>query len=188
VREEPIDALAAGVIGIAALYDEIGREIEMATAAPEMLSPHFSRASFEHSATAIEHRIANVMGTDELACAKLLCLHILEPVRVMRGVPIYLTSGFRCLEVNRLVGSSDHGQHPLGQASDIHDGGSRYDLAKAIAESTLDFDQLILEGYHQGQPLSGWVHVSHNPAGRNRRQVLTIPSGHGQHGIPGLHP
>lgn len=153
-----------------------------------MLSPHFSRASFEYSATAIRHGIANVMDAAQLACAKQLCRQILEPVRAMRGYPIFLTSGFRCQEVNRLVGSTPLSQHVMGQASDINDGGSRYALAKLIAESALPFDQLILEAYHAGQPLSGWVHLSHNPAGHNRRQVLTIPSGRGRHGIPGLHP
>jgi len=156
-------------------------------AAIEMLSPHFSRVSFEHSSTAIDHNIPNIMGPAELACARALCLVILEPLRVMRARPIFQTSGYRCLLVNRLVGSSDHGQHPLGMASDIHDGGSRYELACAIRDSDLPYDQLILEGYHEGDPHSGWVHVSHNPAGTNRRQVLTIPGGHGQRGIPGLH-
>jgi zinc D-Ala-D-Ala carboxypeptidase len=156
-------------------------------AAPEMLSAHFSRASFEHSGTAVDHGIANVMDADQLAAAKTLCATILEPLRALIGRPIMLTSGFRCLQVNRLVGSSDLGQHPKGQAADINDGHSRYELAQTIAKSRLPFDQLILEGYHEGDPLSGWVHVSHNPAGPQRGQILTIPTGHGRDGIPGLH-
>lgn len=156
-------------------------------AAPEMLSAHFSRASFEHSGTAVDHGIANVMDADQVAAAKTLCATILEPLRALIGRPVMLTSGFRCLAVNRLVKSADTSQHIKGQAADIHDGRSRYDLAKLIAESRLPFDQLILEGYHEGNPLSGWVHVSHDPSGHQRGQVLTIPGGHGQHGIPGLH-
>lgn len=158
-----------------------------AAGAPEMLSPHFSRVSFERSTTAIDNHIRNVMGPAELASARALCLNVLEPLRLMRDRPIFLTSGYRCLTVNRLVKSADTSQHLRGQAADIHDGGSRYELAKMIAESDLPFDQLILEAYHAGQPLSGWVHLSHNPNGRQRRQILTIPGGRGQHGIPGLH-
>jgi hypothetical protein len=189
VDEGAFDALDAAVLDLAALFERVGREMDMtqASLAPEMLSPHFSRAAFEHSNTAIDHGISNVMGPVELAAAKTLCLTVLEPLRIMRDRPIMQTSGFRCLAVNRLVGSADHSQHVLGQASDINDGGSRYELAKLIAESDLPYDQLILEAYHSGDPLSGWVHVSHNPNGPQRRQVLTIPNGRGQHGIPGLH-
>ena len=36
----------------------------------------------------------------------------------------------------------------------------------------MDFDQLILECY-TGDPSSGWVHVSYNNQGENRKDVLT---------------
>jgi len=159
-----------------------------APAGGEMLSSHFSRAEFEHSDTAIAHGIVNVMGPMQLANARSLCMNILEPLRAELGRAIVLTSGYRCLQVNRLVGSSDGSQHVQGMAADINDGGSRYKLAQHIAASTLDFDQLILEAYHPGQPLSGWVHVSRKPGGPQRRQILTIPTGRGNAALPGLHP
>jgi hypothetical protein len=152
----------------------------------EMLSPNFSRAEFEHSETAVAHGIVNVMGSIALANARSLCANILEPLRRKVGRPLILTSGFRSLPVNRLVGSADTSQHVLGQAADINDGRSRYELAQDIAQSDLDFDQLILEAYHLGDPLSGWVHVSRRPNGPQRRQILTIPSGRGQAALSGL--
>ena len=155
----------------------------------DMLSPNFSRAEFEHSQTAIAHGIGNVMTPAALACARALCLNILEPLRAELGQPIVLTSGYRSLPVNRLVGSVPTSQHVLGQAADIHvEGGSRYELARHIAASTLDFDQLILEAYQLGQPESGWVHVSRRPGGPQRRQVLTIPTGRGTAAMEGLYP
>ena len=45
-------------------------------------------------------------------------------------------------------------------------------LAKWI-EQNLTFDQLILEFYTQGEPTSGWIHVSYNNEGENRGRVLT---------------
>lgn len=45
-------------------------------------------------------------------------------------------------------------------------------LAKWI-EQNLTFDQLILEFYEKGEPTSGWIHVSYNNEGENRKRVLT---------------
>ena len=52
------------------------------------------------------------------------------------------------------------------------------DLKKAIVkkfkrENNLDFDQLILEFYTPGDPRSGWIHISYNEDGKNRKSVLT---------------
>lgn len=156
----------------------------------ELLSPHISRAEFERSDTAIEHAIDNRMPDHFLTAARMLCVNVLEPIRDRFGVPIILNSGYRCEAVNRLLGSKDTSQHMRGEAGDIEmpHGPSNFDLATWIAGSTIDFDQLILEAYHQGQPRSGWVHVSRSLASRQRRQVLTMVMGsHGAVYLPGLH-
>ena len=49
---------------------------------------------------------------------------------------------------------------------------SNADVAMWI-ENNLDFDQLILEFYTPGEPSSGWIHVSYNEDGKNRKSVLT---------------
>lgn len=155
----------------------------------DQLSEHFSRAEFEHSDTAIARKLPNVMGAIELANAKALCLNILEPIRRHFGRPVQLNSGFRSTKVNLAVGSKPGSQHERGEAADLEvPGVSNLDVAKWIAGSTLDFDQLILEAYHHGQPSSGWVHVSRSPArGRQRRAVLTMTMGsHGPVYSPGI--
>ena len=45
---------------------------------------------------------------------------ILQPLRDALGCPIIITSGYRCLEVNRLVGGVAHSQHMFGCAADLH--------------------------------------------------------------------
>ena len=49
---------------------------------------------------------------------------------------------------------------------------SNFDLACYIRDN-LPFDQLILENYTQGDPNSGWVHVSYCRHREQRRQVMT---------------
>ena len=51
-------------------------------------------------------------------------------------------------------------QHCKGEAVDIEISGiSNYELAVWVKDN-LNFDQVILECYRQGEPNSGWVHVS----------------------------
>ena len=40
-------------------------------------------------------------------------------------------------------------------------------------QNNCDFDQLILEFYSPDDPAAGWVHISYNEKGSNRKQVLT---------------
>ncbi|MBV1933234.1 MAG: hypothetical protein KUG59_00985, partial [Parvibaculaceae bacterium] len=99
--------------------------------------------------------------------------NILEPIRAHYKTPITPTSFYRCLALNRDIKSSDRSQHRKGQAVDFEIAGvSNLDLAHWVVDN-LQFDQVILEFYQEGDPMSGWVHVSWTPTGR-RNQVLTI--------------
>lgn len=153
------------------------------------LSPHFSREEFEHSNTAIARGIVNHMGDVEMAAARSLCTNILEPIRAHFGKPMSINSGYRCVELNKAVGSKPGSQHQRGEAADFEIPGIANGLiAQYIRDSTLDFDQLILEAYTPGQPSSGWVHVSRSITGRQRRQVLTMTLGsHGASYSQGIH-
>lgn len=156
----------------------------------EMLSPHFSRAEFEHSDTAIAHGIINIMPSALVPAAEALCLNILEPIRAHFGAPLLLNSGYRGRALNHLLGSKESSQHRRGEAADIEmpAGPSNAELAQWIAGSGLPFDQLILESYHAGAPRSGWVHVSHALAHPQRGQVLTMTlASHGAAYAVGLH-
>jgi len=43
---------------------------------------------------------------------------------------------------------------------------------------------LILEFYKKEDPAGGWVHVSYNEAGANRKQVLTYSGKEFKNGLP----
>lgn len=123
-----------------------------------MLSEHFSLAEM----TATSKPFANVPTAGEIEALRLLCIHVLEPVRTHFGKPVRVNSGFRGAKVNKAVGSSDSSQHRKGEAGDIEiDGVPNHTLACWIRDN-LAFDQVILEAHRKGDPNSGWVHVSYS--------------------------
>jgi len=102
---------------------------------------------------------------------KKLCVNVLQPIRSEFDKPVIVSSGYRSGEVNLAIGSSLKSQHIEGKAADIEIPSiNNKDLAWWI-RNNLEVDQLILEFYKEGEPNSGWVHVSYNE-GENRNQYL----------------
>lgn len=99
--------------------------------------------------------------------------NVLDPLREIAGQPIYITSGFRCPKLNRLVRGSNKSQHLSGQAADITLLNPQSNLWLAHYISTLVFDQLILEGQQRDKYTFAWIHVSYkNDRSKNRKQIL----------------
>lgn len=126
------------------------------------------------SETALKHGINNT-PEDARILANLAALeeHILEPVFKHFGSTPDITSGYRCPELNKIVGGEPDSQHCLGQAADfgILDT-DIFEIASWIKE-TLEFDHLILEKYNPQDLNKGWVHVSYC-RDTNRQQVQTF--------------
>jgi zinc D-Ala-D-Ala carboxypeptidase len=130
-----------------------------------MLSGHFHLDEFTTSQTATRHSIDNTPSEKVVENLRMLAA-LLEQVReLLGGHSIRISSGYRCLSLNRHIGSSDSSAHVRGWAADFTcpSFGTPLAVAKKIAESNLKFDQLIYEGT--------WIHISCDP--KNRRQLLT---------------
>ena len=127
-----------------------------------MLSKHFSLAELTKSSTATRRGIDNDPDSTARENLIVLCSEILEPVREHYGVPFVPNSGFRCLELNRAIGSSDSSQHVTGNAVDFEVPGVDNKEVALWVKENCDFDQLILEFYKEGEPTSGWVHCSYD--------------------------
>lgn len=137
-----------------------------------MLSEHFDLSEFTKSPTAIRRGIDNTPSSQVVANLKLVCDHILEPLRAHFEKPIKVNSGYRSPELNVAVGGSKTSSHCLGEAVDLEIMGvSNHEVAKWIADNC-PYDQIILEGFSAGDPNSGWVHASYRASG-NRFQKLT---------------
>ena len=125
------------------------------------LSEHFSLWELTRSQVADRKRIKNEPNKESIQNLKVICDTILEPARRHYETPITPSSGYRCLALNRALGSSDKSQHTTGQAVDFEVPGiANMELAQWIMDN-LDYDQLILEFYKEGRPNSGWVHCSY---------------------------
>ena len=138
------------------------------------LSPHLSLAEMVRSSTAKRRGIRNLPTPEALVNMKILAEKIFEPVRQHFGVPIYVTSGYRCKALNDAIGGSPTSQHMQGEAMDIDMDGTTNGVTNAMIfnyiRHNLDFDQLIWEFGTASNP--DWVHVSYESRGTQRKQVL----------------
>ena len=150
------------------------------------LSKHFKLSEFTKSQIAARHGLKNLPGAGEVKNLENVCYEILDPVRAKFEKPVLITSGFRSLEVNRILGSSDGSQHCKGQAVDFEIGGIPNIKVAYWIQANCDFDQLILEYYQPDVDQSGWVHVSYNEKGANRKKVLTFDGKTYEDGLPDI--
>lgn len=136
------------------------------------LSEHFSLDEFTASETALRRGIDNTPSPAVTERLRMLAA-TLEQVRSLLGNnSIRISSGYRCLELNRAIGSGDLSAHVLGYAVDFTcpKFGTPKEVANKIAQSPIKFDQLIYEGT--------WVHLSIDP--KNKRELLTAHFGKGK--------
>jgi len=138
------------------------------------LSPHFTLKELTASQTASRKGIKNEPNGPEVAALQLVCYNILEPVREHYDKPFSPSSGYRCLELNREIGSKDRSQHIKGQAVDFEIPGiENKELADWIEENC-QFDQLILEFHNPEEPNSGWIHCSFVNLLDNRKEYFSV--------------
>lgn len=159
-----------------------------------LLTPHFALLEFTESTTASKHGINNSPTPEVQENLRRLCEQTLEPLREALGLPVVITSGYRCKELNDLISHHAHkSQHLKGQAADFYVGWSapvggrgqatgnkpspRERLVKAfhliLTDPKIDFDQLII--------YPSFVHVSYVSPEANRHYIMTArASGHYQ--------
>ena len=146
------------------------------------LSENFTLHELTKSSTAIRLGIENTPNEQQIESLDMLANNILQPVRDQFGSFI-VSSGFRCLQLNRIIGSKDTSQHPKGEAGDFEIFTlPNYELAKWI-EKNLNFDKLILEFYRSGVPNSGWIHCSYISDKENANKSYTYSGGRYKEGL-----
>lgn len=128
------------------------------------ISKNFSYKEFEESPTAKAKGIHNVIDTfDKRDAIRALVLEVLQPLRDAWGKPLHVNSGYRCPELNALVGGVPTSQHLKGEAADIATN-SPVELARLAMKLGLPFDQIII--------YPTFVHFSHKLNGEQRGQIL----------------
>lgn len=123
---------------------------------------NFKLSEFFASSTADKNGIKNEPSLDERATIErninLLVDNILDPIRDKFCAKVIITSGYRCPQVNRLVGGVNNSQHMSGCAADFHVQGFTCLMIRQVflnIYDTMDFDQLI---YYRSKNI---IHVSY---------------------------
>ena len=129
---------------------------------------YFTIKELCHSNSAAERKIDNTPTAEVIHNLTTLVNNVLDPLREKYGKPIYVSSGYRSLLLNRSVKGATSSQHRLGEAVDITVG-TKEENKKLfeIIRKELPFDQLIDESDFS------WIHVSYRE-GRLREQVLKL--------------
>jgi uncharacterized protein YcbK (DUF882 family) len=129
------------------------------------LSTHFSLEELTFSSTAVRAGIDNTPS--HAIISTLIDLAVtLEAIRALLGFPMHIDSGYRCETLNSILpGSSPDSAHIQGYAADFlcPQYGVPITIVRAIAASSIKFDELIQEGT--------WVHISIDQ--QMRREILT---------------
>ena len=136
------------------------------------LTKNFSLHEMTKSETALRKGLVNDPLDNELGNLITLAEKVLQPVRDHYGVGIKVNSGYRSPDVNAAVGGSRTSDHCKGMAADIEIAGLPNKDSAIYIRDNFDFTQLILEGYTEGVPDSGWVHVSYDTSNL-KKQVMT---------------
>ena len=139
---------------------------------------YFTISEFIKSDTAIKKKIWNGASREQEDNIAALVAAVLDPLREWYGKPITVTSGFRCVAVNKDkdIGGSVTSQHTKGEAADIVGVGGSVDenfkLGKRIVEMGT-FDQIIFEDVPKSGNLKPqWIHVSWKRVSDNRGNIL----------------
>ena len=142
------------------------------------LSRNFTLDEFEVSETAARRGIDNAAPPSLIGPITYVAQGLERVRHLCGGYPVIITSGYRCPDLNAVVGGSRTSQHMRGEAADfiIPTFGPALMICRLLVAERVVFDQLIHE-------YGRWVHVSFVPK-QSRREVLTIDA-HGTR--QGLH-
>ena len=142
-------------------------------------TPHFKLSEFVRSETATKQGIENNPSPEAVENLRLLSVHTLEPLREALGLPIVITSGYRCKVLNDLIAHhSQRSQHMEGRAADLLVQGSKFQVQGAsprellikafktiITSPEIDYDQLII--------YPTFIHVSFVSHSDNRHKIMS---------------
>jgi zinc D-Ala-D-Ala carboxypeptidase len=136
------------------------------------LTDNFELSEFLLSQTAARLGIDNT-PTQKIIDELKLTAMLLEKCRtLLRGLPIFISSGYRSPGLNRAINGATNSAHIWGGAADFTCPGFGSPLVVAVFIANhpdLAYDQVIYE-------FGSWVHIGRAQEGSPRGQILTIDS------------
>lgn len=135
------------------------------------LSKNFNLNELTRSQTAIRRSIDNTPSLTVIDNLQVLVDKVLQPIRDEHG-PVLITSGYRSVGVNEVIGGSNTSHHTRGMAADFTVSGKANKAMCEWIRDNLKFTQLIWEFPTKENPEAGWIHVAYDKDAL-RSQVLT---------------
>ena len=145
------------------------------------LSSHFTLDEMLVSQTAARLGIDNTPSEHHIKNLTRLA-RVLEDVRMIYGKPLIVSSGYRCPELNKVIGGSPTSAHQDGRAVDFTIPGiAPLEVCIAIVGAGIEVDQCIHE-------FGKWIHLGIATEDQpSRRQLLTATRQNGRTVyLPGL--
>lgn len=132
---------------------------------------HFKFIELVRSSKADEFNIDNWPKDADIMDNIIFTMECLDKIREEYGLPLSVSSGYRCKELNNKLNGSKTSQHMKGQATDINLGSVEKNRAFfnwcQDNINDLPIDQLIDESKYS------WVHISFTKENQ-RHQVLHL--------------
>ena len=101
-------------------------------------------------------------------------INFLNPLREAWGSAIKVTSGYRCKQLNDMVGGSKTSSHMIGYGVDLIPANGKMDAFKKFIVDYMKiciFDQCIIEKSGKTE----WIHIGlYNAKGQQRKMIFNI--------------
>ena len=135
---------------------------------------NFSADEFFYSASAKAKGIENKTDNLNLLTAGMVLADKMQEIRDLLGKSIKINSAYRCLELNRAIGSKDTSQHVKFEACDFDcdSFGNAEKIASFLRDNDVEVDQCLIEKSGSSE----WVHLSIKTRG-NRNQFGKLING-----------
>ena len=138
-----------------------------------LISKHITYQEAVHSDIAKKCNIDNIPSEDVVENMMIVAERCFEPIREFVGNKIYISSFYRCDELNKKVKGVKNSNHTKGYAIDmdfnVYKGKTNEEVFDWCKEN-LKFDELLWEGGY-----NGWIHISYISTSENRQHIGTIP-------------
>ena len=139
---------------------------------------NFELYEFIESDVAKKRGIDNTPTFEVVEHLEELVSKFLQPLRTALGLPVDVSSGYRCLRLNTAVGGSATSAHPLGYAADITCPLMSFSkfvnfVKDWVKKNNIKFDQILVET----EKATGkqWLHVGlYNRTHQQRCQILNM--------------
>lgn len=133
---------------------------------------YFTIEELCYSDTAEREHIDNT-PSEEIKKRLQILIEFLNPLREAWGSGIRINSGYRCPELNKVVGGVDTSAHKEGWAIDMYPVNNKFEDFKQFIITYLkdkNFDQCIVERSGRSQ----WIHLGLYSNHRQRKQIFKI--------------